>query len=187
MPATKRNEHGLTAKEDRFCLRYASHGVEYRAYAEAFNVNAKRAISWTRKEAWRLMQKPEIQQRVRQLHLQVEQDAVYDHRQAMLEAHEAYVVAHEQGDARGMVAAAMLKSKLSGLIIEQHRDLGRGLGNMSDAELLRERERVNDELIKLGHRPLALPAPRGDRPGDGGPATIAGEFTEIHRERVADS
>lgn len=183
MPATKTNDHGLTFKQEKFVLRYVSHGIESRAYAEAFNVNKKRKETWVRKEACILLQKPEIQARIAQLHKLDETSAVYDHRQCLMEAHEAFLMAKEAGDARGMVAAAQLKAKISGLVIDTSVQLKRDVGDMSNDDVARELERINEQLRALGHQPLpALPAPAA---GGEGPRVIAGEFKEIHRERVA--
>lgn len=168
MPATKRTAGGLTQKQEKFVLRYFAHGIESRAYAEAFNVNDRRKDTWVRKEAWILLQKPEIQQRLAELNARAENDAIYGHRECMLEAHEAYLIAKDAGDSRGMVAAAHLKAKVSGLIIERSAHLIADVGSLSDEEVAREHERINDQLVKLGHRPLpALALPRERLAGSG--------------------
>lgn len=178
MPATKRDEHGLTLKEEKFCFSYVTHGIEWRAYVEAYNVSDRRKQSWARVEAYRLMQKPQIRQRIRQLYLQLEREAVYGQEQAMAEAHEAYVMARDAGDTKSMVAAVLLKSKLSGLIIERNLNVTKDLGSMSSEDLARERERINDELRSLGYAALpALPAPREGDSGSG--RVVPGEARRV--------
>lgn len=183
MPRTKLNENGLTDKMEKFVQRYAGHGIEWRAYVEAFNVVNKKA-GWVRTEACMLLQKPEVQARLRQLHLMDEQSAIYDHRQCMLEAHEAYVLAKQLNNPVAMVAAAQLRAKVSGLIVDKSASVNVSIGQMTNEELAREHERLNEQLRSLGHP--ALPALGLSRAGAEGPRTATAESQVLHKERVAD-
>lgn len=182
MPATKKSEHGFTRKEEIAILEYMRHGVEIRAFCAAYNA---KHVSWARVEACRFFGREDVRRRIGQLHAQSEAGALYDHKQCLLEAHEAWLIARETGDARGMTAASMLKAKVSGLIVEKSLNVVASIGSQSNEELQAEHARINEQLQSLGHQPL--PPLRLLGAGGAGPRVVAGESKEIHRERVANN
>jgi phage terminase small subunit len=125
----------LTAKQEAFAQAVAAGKSQSDAYREAGygpNMTAKQV----HEEACKLAANPKLVQRIAELRKpvieEVQRQVKYDLFQAMKEAEEAFEVAKLKQNGGAMTAAATLRAKLNGLLVEKREirtgpldDLGR--------------------------------------------------------------
>lgn len=124
----------LTAKQEAFAQAVVSGMSQADAFRAAYN-HGGMADKTIREKASRIMADPKISGRVHELRAPVVQKVQYGLEQAMLEAQDAYNVAKEKCNGGAMVAAATLRAKLNGLLIERKEVRTGPLEQASDAQL----------------------------------------------------
>lgn len=108
----------MTAKQEKFChgiVKGLSQADAYRAAYSANNMKAETIQS----KACILMADGKVRARVDALRKPVVEKLQYGLEEAMAEAQEAFEVAREKGNGGAMVAAATLRSKLNGLLVDR--------------------------------------------------------------------
>lgn len=108
----------LTAKQEAFCQAVVSGMSQSDAYRKAYNAKKMKAET-VQQSASRLMADRKVAARVETLRRPVVEKVQYGLEQAMLEAKEAFDIAKEKENGGAMVAAATLRAKLNGLLIER--------------------------------------------------------------------
>lgn len=112
----------LTAKQEAFAQAVVSGMTQADAFRTAYNAGGM-TDKTIREKASRLMANEHISARVeslrKPLQAMAEAKLAYGLEQAMREAMEAYNVALEKGNGGAMVAAATLRAKLNGLLIDR--------------------------------------------------------------------
>lgn len=108
----------LTAKQEAFCQAVVSGMSQSDAYRKAYNAKKMKAET-VQQSASRLMADRKVAARVESLRKPVAEKVQYGLEQAMLEAKEAFDIAKEKENGGAMVAAATLRAKLNGLLIER--------------------------------------------------------------------
>lgn len=108
----------LTAKQEAFCQAVVSGMSQADAYRTAYAAK-KMSAPAIAVEASKLMANPKVSLRVQELRKPVIQKVRYGLEQAMLEAEEAFKVAKAKENGGAMVAAATLRAKLNGLLVEK--------------------------------------------------------------------
>lgn len=160
-----KNSDGLTPKDERFARLYSGSGNASRSYAAAFAVNITKGIPrWVRENASRLLARPEIQTRLRELHEASKADTLVDHFRLVRMYLEAYECAKTGGDAAGMTKATTELAKLGGFIDRGDKDDKRR--PRSPEEIRAEIERLDAEIARVsgaGTETPALPPPAGLR------------------------
>ena len=108
----------LTAKQEAFAQAVASGKTQADAYRLAFN-----ATKSTDKSVWELastlMANVKVASRVEAIRAPVTESTQYGLKTAMQEALDAYEVARGANNGGAMTAAATLRAKLNGLLIER--------------------------------------------------------------------
>lgn len=124
----------LTAKQEAFCQAIVSGLSQADAYRKAYSAEAMKPPT-VQKRASELMANGEVRGRVEALRKPVVKKLQYGLEQAMAEAEEAFEVAREKGNGGAMVAAATLRAKLNGLLVDRKEVRHGPLGDLPDAEL----------------------------------------------------
>lgn len=145
---------GLTPKQESFCLAYLHLGNASEAYREAYDANACKPATINRK-AKELLDNGKIAARLTELRAPTLRRALYDYDQAMTEANEALDLARKMENPSAMVAAATLRAKLSGLMVEDRKNQRVPLQDFSTDRL--------QELESLLEQSAGLPG-QTDRP-----------------------
>lgn len=139
---------GQMAKEEEFARLVALGYLQAEAYRQATGTSAKdetvheQASRWARKLSARI---EELRQAAK---TQAKAEYVYEYEDAMREIDEARLIAKNKEDAKAMVAASALKSKLSGLETEPRKNNRRPYEELSDAEL---DEKIAQRLPEAGY------------------------------------
>lgn len=108
----------LTAKQEKFCQAVVSGLNISDAYRSAYDAGGMKPATVNR-SAKELTDNPKIAARVQALRKPVVEEVQYGLKQAMSEAQQAFDVALEKGNGGAMVAAATLRAKLNGLLVER--------------------------------------------------------------------
>lgn len=124
----------LTPKQEAFCQAVVSGLSQADAYRKAYDARNMKPPT-VQKRASELMANGEVKGRVQALRKPVVTKLQYGLEQAMTEAHDAYEVAKKKENGGAMVAAATLRAKLNGLLVER-RELRHGpLQEVPEADL----------------------------------------------------
>ena len=110
---------GLTDKQELFARGLFKGMTQVDAYKEAYPASRKWNISAAYAEASTLAKHPKVVQRLKVLRLPVERKLQYGVEEAMDEALQAFSLAASTNQPGAMVAAATLRAKLQGLLIER--------------------------------------------------------------------
>ena len=124
----------LTAKQEAFAQAILAGMTQADAYRTAYGQKAMKNET-VQQAASRLMANSKVSARVAQLRAPVTKKLQYGLEQAMEEAMAAYNVALEKGNGGAMVAAAQLRAKLNGLLVERKEIRSGPLSQASDAQL----------------------------------------------------
>ena len=112
----------LTAKQEAFCLAYLKSSNASEAYRQAYDTKGA-SPNCVEVNACRLLKNTKVALRIAQLRAPVIARAVYGYEQAMTEAQTAMDLAERLEVPSAMVAAAALRAKLSGLMVEDRKNL----------------------------------------------------------------
>ena len=118
MPASKEKAAPLTAKQEAFCRAIVSGMSQADAYRQAYDAGNMKPAT-VQSKASILMADGKVRARVALLRKPVIEQAQYDLKQAMAEAADAFQVAKSKGNGGAMVAAAQLRAKLNGLLVDR--------------------------------------------------------------------
>lgn len=124
----------LTAKQEAFCQAILSGMSQADAYRTAYAVK-KMSAPAIAVEASKLMANPKVSLRVQELRKPVIQKVRYGLEQAMLEAEEAFQIAKGKENGGAMVAAATLRAKLNGLLVDKKEVRHGSLQDVPDDQL----------------------------------------------------
>lgn len=108
----------LTAKQEAFALAVVSGMNQSDAYRSAYDAGKMKPTTVTVK-ASELMTDGNVAVRIAELRAPVAQAVQYGLEQAMMEAQEAFEVSKAKENGGAMVAAATLRAKLNGLLIDR--------------------------------------------------------------------
>jgi phage terminase small subunit len=108
----------LTAKQEAFCQAIVAGASQADAYRKAYSAENMKAET-IHEKASRLMADGKVRARVDELRAPVVAELRYGLREAMLEADEAFKVAKSKENGGAMVAAATLRAKLNGLLVDK--------------------------------------------------------------------
>lgn len=108
----------LTAKQEAFAQAIVSGMSQADAYRRVYNAGSMKD-STIHVKACELMANGKVSARVKALRQPVIQELQYDLKQAMIEAADAMEVARTNKQGGAMVAAAQLRAKLNGLLVER--------------------------------------------------------------------
>lgn len=108
----------LTAKQEAFALAVVSGMNQSDAYRSAYNAENMKPET-VQKRASELMGDGEVAGRVAELRAPVIAKVQYGLQEAMQEAAEAFEVAKAKDNGGAMVAAATLRAKLNGLLVDR--------------------------------------------------------------------
>ena len=124
----------LTAKQEAFACAYLALGNASAAYRAAYDCGNSSDAS-VHRNAHAVLQNTKVASRLAELRAPVVAKARYDYEQAMLEAEEARQLALKCENPGAMVAAATLRAKLSGLMVEDRKNERDPFDSLTTAEL----------------------------------------------------
>lgn len=124
----------LTAKQEAFCQAIVSGMSQADAYRAAYNASNMKPPS-VQVNASKLMANAKVALRVKELRAPVMEELRYDLKAAMEEAKEAFEVAKRKENGGAMVAAATLRAKLNGLLVDRSEIRTGPLDNLDHDEL----------------------------------------------------
>lgn len=124
----------LTGKQEAFCQAIVSGCSQADAYRTAYNA-AKMKPETIQRCAHELMRDPKVSARVDELRAPVIAALQYGLKEAMQEAREAFEVARSKENGGAMTAAATLRAKLNGLLIDRSEIRTGPLDNLDHDEL----------------------------------------------------
>lgn len=125
---------GLTAKQEAFCQAIVSGMSQADAYRTAYSAGRMKAETVYSKASI-LMADGKVRARINEIRAPVFENLQYDLKTAMQEAKEAFDVAKSKENGGAMVAAATLRSKLNGLLIDRKEVRTGPLDALGDDEL----------------------------------------------------
>jgi phage terminase small subunit len=125
----------LTPKQEKFVLEYLACGNASKAYRAAYNAEKMKETS-INDTAWKLLQHPEIAQRVESSQAEAVKRNKITVDDLIAELDEARLISKEDRVGSVMVSATMGKGKLLGLIVDR-KDITvhSQISSMTDAEL----------------------------------------------------
>lgn len=124
----------LTAKQEAFCQAIVAGMSQADAYRKAYDAENMKPAT-VQSKASILMADGKVRARVEELRQPVIQKVRYGLEQAMLEAEEAFQVAKNKENGGAMVAAATLRAKLNGLLVEKKEVRHGSLQDVPDDQL----------------------------------------------------
>lgn len=129
-----KNEHGLTQPQETFAQALVRGASQTQAFLEAYPTSAswKPASVWNKASA--LARLPEVQARCEALRAPVAERIQYNLEVAMREAQDAFEVSRTNRQGGAMVAAAQLRAKLNGLLVERKEVSVTQMGNMTPTD-----------------------------------------------------
>jgi hypothetical protein len=139
-----KNAHGLTQPQETFAQALVRGASQSQAFREAYPTSAawKDASVWNKASA--LARLPEVRARCEALRAPVAERVQYNLEVAMREAHDAFEVSRTNRQGGAMVAAAQLRAKLNGLLVDRREISVTQMGDMtpSDKQTLLEAARA---------------------------------------------
>lgn len=124
----------LTAKQEAFCQAIVAGMSQADAYRKAYDAENMKPAT-VQSKASILMADGKVRARVEELRQPVIKKVRYGLEQAMLEAEEAFQVAKGKENGGAMVAAATLRAKLNGLLVEKKEVRHGSLQDVPDDQL----------------------------------------------------
>lgn len=148
----------LSPKQERFCQLIAEGCNQADAYRGAYRAGNMKQET-IHQEASRLMANPNVAARVTAIRQPVIDELRYGLKEAMREAKEAFDVARDGQQGGAMVAAATLRSKLNGLLIDRKEIAGIGEFAAYDAHTKQAFRELLEAEAARRERLRQLPAP----------------------------
>lgn len=129
-----KNAHGLTAPQEVFAQALVRGASQSQAFREAYPTSAswKDASVWNKASALARLQ--EVQARCDALRAPVVERVQYNLEVAMREAQDAFEVSKTNRQGGAMVAAAQLRAKLNGLLVERREVSVTQMGDMTPTD-----------------------------------------------------
>jgi len=133
----------LTAKQEAFACAVVSGMSQADAYRKAYNAGAMKPQTIQSKASILLQDGGKVRARVAELRAPVLEKVQYGLEQAMLEAAEAFTVSKAKDNGGAMVAAATLRAKLNGLLIDRKIVQTGPLDGMAPADLVAMKQAID--------------------------------------------
>lgn len=128
------SEKGLTPKREKFAQNIAKGMAQADAYRAAFDCSKSKDKS-IHEAASRLAADVKVSARVAELRAPVVARVRYELEDAMAECDAAIALAMKKENPSAYVAAVQLKARLTGLMVEDRKNMRRPLEDLSDAQL----------------------------------------------------
>lgn len=154
LPSAKTAGRELTLAEIKFSALAAA-GMDYKSAYKKLKDDPE--IGEFMPSYSKLVADPAVQGYINELRVRAAREALgkttYDIREAMAEASLAFAIASKRGDAKAMVQATMLKSKIMGLLTEDRKNERSALQDLTQeqldaylADLQREEAELNSRM-----------------------------------------